>query len=44
MFDEVHNQFQNLTYVQSRNQKRLNTEVRIPGGARVKRLTETNES
>lgn len=44
MFDEVHNQFQNLTYVQSRNQKRLNTEVRIPGGARVKRLAETDES
>lgn len=38
MFDEVHNDFQNFTYVQSRNQKRLNSDVRIPGGKKVKEI------
>ena len=38
MFYEIHNDFQKLNYVQSRNQKRLNSDVRIPGGKKVKEI------
>lgn len=38
MFEEVNIAFQNFNYTQERNQKRLNSDVRIPGGKKVKEI------
>lgn len=42
MFEEVEMAFRNFNYIQDRNQKRLNKNVRLPGGKNVKKLAENN--
>lgn len=43
MFSEVEMAFRSFNYVQERNAKRLNKNVKIPGGKKVKVLTEKKE-
>lgn len=40
MFEEVENAFRNFSYTQKRNTKRLNKNVKLPGGKRVKQIAE----
>jgi hypothetical protein len=43
MFTEVDNAFRNFNYTQERNTKRLNKNVKLPGGKRVKQIAENKE-
>lgn len=43
MYSEVEKAIQGLQYTQERNKKRLNTATKIPGGKKVKSLTEKKE-
>lgn len=43
MFSEVDTAFRALMYTQERNKRRLNTKTRIPGGKKVKAMTEKKE-
>lgn len=43
MFEEVENAFRNFSYTQERNTKRLNKNVKLPGGKRVKQIAENKE-
>lgn len=43
MFTEVDNAFRNFNYTQERNTNRLNKNVKLPGGKRVKQIAENKE-